>query len=101
MARTRRSDLIAGLDIGTESVRAVIAELTDSGVDIVGVGKSRSNGLKKGVVVNIESTMGSIRAAIDEAELMAGREVHDVYCSISGSHLEGMNSPGMGVILFI
>ena len=95
MARGRRSDMITAIDIGTETIRCVIAEQTDTGVDIIGVGKAMSTGLKRGVVVNIESTVSAIRGAVEAAELMAGREVVEAFCSISGTHIAGRNLSGV------
>ena len=95
MPRGRRSDLLVAIDIGTDSVRCVIAEVTESGLDIIGVGKAKSTGLKRGVVINIESTVSAIRGAVEAAELMSGREVAEVYCSITGTHLAGRNLSGV------
>lgn len=91
-----KSDLIVGLDIGTTKICAVVGELNESGlIDVVGAGLSVSTGLRKGVVVNIEQTAQSIRAAIEEAELMAGCEINTVYVGIAGSHISGINSHGV------
>ncbi|MDR2744601.1 MAG: cell division protein FtsA [Desulfovibrio sp.] len=91
-----KSDLIVGLDIGTTKICAVVGELQESGfVDIVGVGESDSTGLRKGVVVNIEQTVQSIRKAVENAELMAGCEINAVYVGIAGSHIMGINSHGV------
>lgn len=87
-------DVIVGLDIGTTKVAAVIGELTESGVDIIGVGTSPSEGLRQGVVVNIEATTASIAAAIAEAEQMAAVEVQSVYVGIAGGHIQGFDSLG-------
>ncbi|MDR3357816.1 MAG: cell division protein FtsA [Desulfovibrio sp.] len=93
---SNKSDLIVGLDIGTTKICAVVGELQDSGfVDIVGVGESDSTGLRKGVVVNIEQTVQSIRKAVENAELMAGCEINAVYVGIAGSHIMGFNSHGI------
>ena len=82
-----KSELIVGLDIGTTKICAVVGELTESGlVDVVGIGTSVSTGLRKGVVVNIEQTVQSIRKAVEDAELMAGCEIHSVY-AVSYTHL--------------
>jgi len=89
-------DLVVGLDIGTTKVCAVIGERTESGgVEITGVGTSPSTGLRKGVVVNIESTLHSVESAIEAAEIMSGREVHSVWTGIGGSHIDGINSRGV------
>lgn len=91
-----KSALIVGLDIGTTKICAVVGELTDSGqVDVVGIGTSVSTGLRKGVVVNIEQTVQSIRKAVEDAELMAGCQIHSVYVGIAGSHIMGINSHGI------
>lgn len=91
-------ELIAGLDIGTTKVCAIVAEQTDEGLDIIGIGSAPSKGLKKGVVVNIESTVQAIRAAVDQAESMAGCEIGTVYAGIAGSHVRGMNKEGVAAI---
>jgi cell division protein FtsA len=90
-----RSELVVGLDIGTTKICAVVGEATPDGVDIVGIGTSPSTGLRKGVVVNIEQTVQSIKKALEEAELMAGCEIRSVYAGIAGSHIKGFNSNGM------
>lgn len=90
------SSIIAGLDIGTSSIKVVIGERkVDGSVDIIGVGASPSRGLRKGVVVNIEGTVSAIGRAIAQAETMAGCEVSSVLASISGSHLRSQNSHGI------
>lgn len=89
-------DLIVGLDIGTTKVCAVIGERTETGsLEIVGVGVAPSQGLRRGVVINIESTMQAVCAAIDAAEMMSGREVQGVITGIAGAHIEGINSRGV------
>ncbi len=90
-----KPELIVGLDVGTTKICAVVGELTDGGVDIVGIGTSPSTGLRKGVVVNIEQTVQSIKKALEEAELMAGCEIRSVYAGIAGSHIKGFNSHGV------
>ncbi len=93
------NDLIVGLDIGTTKIAVIVAERTESGgVDIVGIGTHPSEGLRKGVVINIESTVNSIQRAIEEAELMAGCEIDSVYAGIAGSHIKGFNSHGIVAI---
>lgn len=92
------SELIAGLDLGTTKVCAIVAEQTEDGIDIVGIGSVPSKGLKKGVVVNIESTVQAIRAAVDQVETMAGCEVGVVYAGIAGSHVRGFNKEGFVAI---
>lgn len=98
MARKDGKDLIVGLDIGTSKVVAIVCEATDDGIEIIGIGSHPSRGLKKGVVVNIESTVQSIQRAVEEAELMAGCEIHSVYAGIAGSHIRSLNSHGIVAI---
>lgn len=91
-----KSGLIVGLDIGTTKICAVVGEVESDGlVDIKGIGQSESTGLRKGMVVNIEQTTQAIRSAIQEAELMAGCEIHSVYVGIAGSHILSLNSHGV------
>lgn len=88
--------MIVGLDIGTSKVVAIVGEVTEDGViEVIGIGSHPSRGLKKGVVVNIESTVHSIQRAIEEAELMAGCDIHSVYTGIAGSHIRSLNSHGI------
>lgn len=99
MARKAEQGLIVGLDIGTSKIEAIVGEVNDDGViEIIGIGSSPSYGLKKGVVVNIESTVQSIQRAVEEAELMAGCEIHSVYTGIAGSHIKSYNSTGVVAI---
>ncbi|HWU39058.1 MAG TPA: cell division protein FtsA, partial [Candidatus Acidoferrum sp.] len=91
----KKENLIAGLDIGTTKTCAIVGEVTDTGVDIIGIGTHPSKGLRKGVVINIDATVESIRKAVEEAELMAGAEITSVYCGIAGSHIRGFNSHGI------
>ncbi|MEA3466684.1 MAG: cell division protein FtsA [Thermodesulfobacteriota bacterium] len=88
-------DLVVGLDIGTTKVCCVVGEIFEDGVDIIGIGTAPSVGLKKGVVVNIESTVKSIRQAVQQAEESAGCDLHEVYVGIAGNHIKGFNSPGI------
>jgi cell division protein FtsA len=90
-----KSDLLVGLDIGTTKICAVVGEVTPDGVDIVGIGMSPSTGIRKGVVINIEQTVQSIKKALEEAELMAGCEIRNVFAGIAGSHIMGFNSHGV------
>jgi len=90
-----RDHLIVGLDIGTTKICSVVGEVTTNGIDIVGIGTHPSIGLRRGVVVNIESTVNSIKKAVAEAELMAGCEIVSVYAGIAGGHIEGINSHGV------
>ena len=91
----KRENIVVGLDIGTTKICAIVAEVSDRGVDIVGIGTHPSKGLRKGVVINIDATVESIRKAVEEAELMAGVEINSVYCGITGSHIRGFNSHGI------
>jgi cell division protein FtsA len=91
--------LIVGLDVGTSKVAALVGEqAADGSIETIGLGVQVSRGLKKGVVVNIESTVQSIERAIEEAELMAGCEIHAVYAGIAGSHIRSLNSHGVVAI---
>src|SRR6185437_4494866 len=92
-------DVIVGLDIGTSKVLALVGEITPEGaIEIIGMGSQPSRGLKKGVVVNIESTVQSIQRAVEEAELMADCEINAVYAGIAGSHVRSLNSHGVVAI---
>jgi len=95
MEKKHRGELIVGLDVGTTKICAVIGEVFEDRIDIIGIGTHPSIGLKKGVVVNIESTVHSIRMAVDQAEEMAGCEINTVCVGIAGSHIKGFNSPGI------
>ncbi len=88
-------EIIVGLDIGTTKICAIVGELTDDGLDIIGIGSNPSKGLRKGVVVNIESTVQSIQRAIDEAEAMAGTEITHVYTGIAGGHIKSFSGRGV------
>jgi cell division protein FtsA len=91
--------LVVGLDIGTSKVVAIVGELQeDGGLTVIGFGMHPSRGLKKGVVVNIESTVNSIQRAVESAELMADCEIHSVYAGIAGSHVRSLNSHGIVAI---
>jgi len=97
MSRTKEDkNLIVGLDIGTSKIVAIVAELQPEGtIKVIGLGQHLSRGLKKGVVINIESTMQSIQRALEEAELMADCKINNVYTGIAGSHIKSLNSHGM------
>ncbi len=98
MAKKER-ELIVGLDIGTTKIAAVVGSLSPSGeLEVLGIGTHPSKGLKKGVVVNIESTVKSIQSAVEEAEIMADCEIGSVSAGIAGSHIQGMNSHGIVAI---
>ncbi|NVJ51576.1 MAG: cell division protein FtsA [Gammaproteobacteria bacterium] len=99
MTRVPEKRLIVGLDIGTSKVVAIVGEVNaNENIDIIGIGSHPSRGLKKGVVVNIESTVQSIQRAVEEAELMAGCQIHSVYTGIAGSHIKSLNSHGIVAI---
>ncbi|HEY8158878.1 MAG: cell division protein FtsA [Methylobacter sp.] len=99
MAKKSERNLIVGLDIGTSKVAAIVGEITSDGnIEIIGIGSTPSRGLKKGVVVNLESTVQSIQRAIEEAELMAGCQIRSVYAGIAGSHIRSLNSHGIVAI---
>jgi cell division protein FtsA len=92
-------NLIVGLDVGTSKIVAIVAEITpEKRLNIIGMGTQPSRGLKKGVVVNIEATMGSIQRVLEEAELMADCTIAAVYVGIAGSHIRSLNSSGMVAI---
>jgi cell division protein FtsA len=92
----RKENLMVGLDIGTTKICAIVGEIKDGGrIDIIGIGSHASRGLRKGVVVNIESTVESIKKAVEEAELMAGVDIKAVYAGIAGGHIKGFNSRGV------
>jgi cell division protein FtsA len=99
MSNPSGGKMIVGLDIGTSKVVAIVGEVNaEGGLNIVGIGRHRSRGLKKGTVVNIESTVQSIQRAVEEAELMAGCQIYSVYAGIAGSHVRSMNSHGIVAI---
>jgi cell division protein FtsA len=99
MARKADKNVIVGLDIGTSKVVALVGEITaDGAIEVIGLGSQPSRGLKKGVVVNIESTVQSIQRAVEEAELMADCEINAVYAGIAGSHVRSLNSHGVVAI---
>lgn len=91
----KKENLIVGLDIGTTKICCIVGEVTAEGIDIIGIGSHPSKGLRKGVVVNIESTVASIKKAVEEAELMAGCGINSVYAGIAGGHIKGLNSHGV------
>ena len=99
MAKREERKLLVGLDIGTSKVVTIVGEISPENVlEVIGIGSNPSRGLKRGVVVNIESTVQSIQRAIEEAELMAGCEIHTVYSGIAGSHVRSLNSHGIVAI---
>ncbi|MDO9109652.1 MAG: cell division protein FtsA, partial [Desulfatirhabdiaceae bacterium] len=91
----KQQDIIVGLDIGTTKICAVVGEVSGREINIIGIGAHPSVGLRKGVVVNIEATVESIKKAVEEAELMAGCEITSVYAGIAGGHITGFNSRGI------
>lgn len=99
MPKRETKNLIVGLDVGTSKVVALVGEVNLEGqLEVIGIGSHRSNGLKRGVVVNIEATVHSIQRAVEEAELMAGCEIHSAYTGIAGCHVRSLNSHGMVAI---
>ena len=99
MGSAQDKKMIVGLDIGTSKVVAIVGEIgPDGAIEVVGIGSNPSKGMKKGVVVNIESTVQSIQRAVEEAELMAGCQIHSVYVGIAGSHVRSLNSHGIVAI---
>jgi cell division protein FtsA len=87
--------IIVGLDIGTTKITTVVGEMLEDEINVIGVGSHPSTGLRKGIVVNIESTVDSIKKAVEEAELMAGCDISSVYVGIAGNHIKGLNSHGL------
>lgn len=99
MAKKPNKDLMVGIDIGTSKVVAIVGEITNDGkINVVGLGSHPSQGMKRGVVVNIESAVQSIQNAVEEAELMAGCQIYSAYTGIAGSHIRSMNSHGIVAI---
>lgn len=99
MRKKTESNLFVGLDIGTTKVVALVGEVGLEGhIDVIGIGSHPSRGLKRGIVINIDTTVQSIQHAIDEAELMAGCEIHSVYTGIAGGHIRSINSHGIVAI---
>ncbi len=94
----KREELVVGLDIGTTKIACIVGEVTDEGLDVIGVGTHPSTGLKKGVVVHIDETVRSIQRAIEEAEHMAGVEITSVYAGIAGAHIKSLNSQGVWAV---
>jgi cell division protein FtsA len=91
----KKGEIVVGLDIGTTKICCIVGEITPDGIDVIGIGTHPSRGLRKGVVINIEATVSSIRRAVEEAELMAGAEISSVYAGIAGGHIRGFNSQGV------
>ena len=95
MAKPKTNDIIVGLDIGTTKIACIAGEVTEDGVDIIGIGSAPSKGLRRGYVDNIDATVAAIQQAVDEAENKAGCEITSVYAAISGAHVRGLNSNGI------
>jgi Actin-like ATPase involved in cell division len=91
----RKSNVLVGLDIGTTKTTAIVGEITETGIDIIGIGTSPAKELRKGVVVNIENTVEAIKTAVEEAEHMSGCRINSAYVGIAGSHVKGQNSLGI------
>jgi cell division protein FtsA len=99
MAKKPNKDLLVGIDIGTSKVITLVGEITSDGIlNVIGLGSHPSQGLKRGVVVNIESTVQSIQRSVEDAELMAGCEIYSAYTGIAGSHIRSINSHGIVAI---
>ncbi|HKJ17156.1 MAG TPA: cell division protein FtsA [Xanthomonadales bacterium] len=95
MAKKAENSLVVGLDIGTSKIVAIVGEIqADGSVEVIGLGSHDSHGIKRGVVVDMASTEHAIQRAVEEAELMAGCEIHSVFCGISGNHINSLNSDG-------
>src|SRR5260370_6406856 len=92
----KRAEITDGIDIGTTKICGIVGEVTPDGIDVIVIGTHPSRGLRKGVVINIEATVASIRRAVEEAELMAGAEISSVYAGIAGGHIPGLNPHGVG-----
>jgi cell division protein FtsA len=92
---SRKSDVLVGLDIGTTKTTAIVGEVTETGIDIIGIGTSQAKEMRKGVVVNIDNMVESIKTAVEEAEHMSGCRINSAYVGISGSHVKGQNSLGI------
>jgi cell division protein FtsA len=99
MLRRAEKNLLVGLDIGTSKIAVVVGEVAEDGIiQVIGVGQHPSRGLKRGVIVNLESTIFAIQRAVEDAELMAGCEIHSVCAGISANHIRGLNSHGVVAI---
>ena len=92
----KKERYVVGLDVGTHKVCAIVAEITEEGrLDVIGIGQAESKGLRKGVVINLEATVDSIKRVVEEAELMAGVEIGSAYVGLAGTHIRGFNSRGV------
>jgi len=92
---SRKSDVLVGLDIGTTKTTAIVGEVTETGIDIIGIGTSPAKEMRKGVVINIDNMVESIKTAVEDAEHMSGCRINSTYVGISGSHVKGQNSLGI------
>ena len=90
-----KDNLVVGLDVGTTKICAIVGNMTRDGLEIVGIGCCPSQGMRKGMVINIESTVAAIKQALQEAELMAGCEIRSVFTGIAGGHIKSFNSQGV------
>jgi len=96
MAKPKTSEIIVGLDIGTTKVACIAGEVTEDGIDIIGIGTAPTKtAIRRGSITNIDMTVAAIQQAVDEAENMAGCEISQVYAAISGAHVKGLNSNGI------
>ena len=94
MARKER--YLVGLDVGTSKIAAIVGEMMEDGaLDIIGIGVAEAHGIRRGVVVNLEAAVESVKKAIEEAELTAGVEIDSVHLGLSGAHVKGFNSRGV------
>ncbi len=91
----KSQNIVVGLDLGTTKVCAVVGEVTERGINVIGVGTSPSHGIRGGVIVNIERTVRAIRKAVEEAQFMAGCEIDRVHVGVAGTHVQGINSHGV------
>jgi cell division protein FtsA len=91
----KKHSIIVGLDIGTSKVCSAVGEMSEHGIEIIGIGSHGSSGMRKGVVINIDNTVASIKKAVEEAALMAGCEINTVFTGIAGSHIKAFNSHGV------
>ncbi|MGB5323885.1 MAG: cell division protein FtsA, partial [Pseudomonadales bacterium] len=99
MPEASAGKMLVGLDIGTSKILCVVGEMLEDGsIEVLGTGSCESTGMKKGVVVNIESTVHAIQRAVEQAELLAGCHIHSVYTGIAGSHIRSLNSHGIVAI---
>ena len=95
MASNGSNNIRVGIDIGTSKVVCLIAEYVDYELRVIGLGSQTSQGLKNGVIVDIESTVSAIESAVNDAELMSGKQVASAFVGISGGHINGLNSEGV------